>query len=88
MIALLLACHGTDPKDHGHPADDTGEPLAGRPVLVSPAPAGDLDEAAGAVRVAFTAEVATVVVGEVAYDGYAYDGHVPGPTIHASRPPR
>lgn len=91
MIALLLlACGAPDggPGVHSgvHDSADTGHGHDGpRPELTFPPDAPDLDPAEGRLRVALRADVATHVVDGVAYEGYAYEGGAPGPTLRARR---
>lgn len=93
VIVLLaaIACHAPEegsPAESADtrttlPSDDTAPPEVPRPVLSTVPDAPDLDPAEGAVRVALTADVAAHTVGGVTYEGYAYNGTIPGPLLRA-----
>lgn len=91
MITLwLAACTPPDATPSGETAstttatpDDTSPTVPERPVLETVPEAPDLDGAAGAVRYGITADVASLDVGGVTWDGYAYNGTVPGPLLRA-----
>ncbi|MCB9761500.1 MAG: multicopper oxidase family protein [Alphaproteobacteria bacterium] len=95
LLALLalLACKDAAPPPDSE-ADDTApvvdtEAPDPRPWFANPAEAEDLDPAEGVVRVALTAathwqEVVDPLTGDaVSFQGYAYNGQTPGPTLRA-----
>lgn len=88
MILLALGCRPNPeipevPEPDPPPTADTSLPVVERPVLASPAEAGDLDPAGDVVQVAIVAAPLQFDVGGIPVDGWAYSGQVPGPTIRA-----
>lgn len=88
----LAACHPLDDRKDGpaddsapHSADtapdDTGAPVERPELTGSPASATDLDADPARLRVALIAGTARHEVGGVSYEGYAYNGQLPGPTL-------
>ncbi len=67
------------------PVDATPDAAPPPVPFVEPAPATDLDAADGIVELNLTASAALVSVSDdLRYSGLAYNGQVPGPTLHAT----
>lgn len=90
LLVLALGC-GRQPETQAPTVDETAAPPSTTPPapteappITSPAAADDLDPADGSVSFALTAAPAVWASGGQVVDGYAFNGQVPGPTLHAT----